>query len=81
MTLGEPHRSAKTAVYKHLSLFLPMEIWSLTVILTLLPDGSVAPDPVMLPLLLLVLLVPGRAQAGLLGAGTGLGSCAAPPFR
>ena len=54
---------------------------TLTVILTLLPDGSVAPDPVMLPLLLLVLLVIGQAQAGLLGAGTGLGSCAAPPFR
>ena len=57
-----------------------MEIWkSLTMIL--LPDGRVVADPVMLPLLLLVLLVPGLAQAGLLGAGTGLGSCAAAPFR
>ena len=57
-----------------------MEIWK-SLLMTLLPDGRVVADPVMLPLLLLVLLVPGLAQAGLLGAGTGLGSCAAAPFR
>ena len=54
-------------------------LWYLNLILTLVPDGSVAAHSVMLPPFLI--LLPGLAHAGLLGAGTGLGSCAAPPFR
>ena len=81
VTLWEPH-IAETAVFQTSLTLLPsfqMEIWSPTMIL--IPDGSVVPDSVMLPLLPVLLLLPGLTRAGLLGAGTGLGSCAAPPFR
>ena len=46
-----------------------------------IPDGSFIPNSVMPPPLLLLLALPGLVHGGLLGAGTGLGSCAAPPFR